>query len=78
MDQIVGAKHVNRLNDDFHFGFKETRLIDELRQRYHHPQPVRYGRDQIPDFRLPAELAFTGSFPRPQRLVCPPWGGDSR
>ncbi len=46
---------VNRLNNDFHFGFKETRLIDELRQRYHLSQPARYGQDQIPAFRLPPE-----------------------
>ena len=46
---------MTRLNDEFHFGFKETRLIDELRQRYPLPQPVRYGREQLPAFRLPPE-----------------------
>ena len=47
---------VNRLNRELNFGFRETRLIDELRQRYQLPQPVRYGRDQIPAFRLPPEV----------------------
>ena len=47
---------VNRLNGEFSFRFRETRLIDELRQRYPLPQPVRYGRDQTPAFRLPPEV----------------------
>ena len=47
---------MNRLNEEFHFSFKETRLIDELRQRFPLPQPVRYGREQIPAFRVPPEV----------------------
>ncbi len=47
---------VNRLNEECSFGFRETRLIDELRQRYPLPQPVRYGSNQIPAFRIPPEV----------------------
>ncbi|MGJ8641827.1 MAG: hypothetical protein ACSHX9_00335 [Luteolibacter sp.] len=46
---------VTRLNEEFNFSFRETRLIDELRQRYALPQPARYGRSQIPVFRIPVK-----------------------
>jgi hypothetical protein len=51
----LSRETVTRLNEDFHFDFKETRLIDELRERYLLPQPARYGREQVPAFRLPPE-----------------------
>ena len=51
---------VKRLNGDLAFGFRETRLIDELWGRFALAQPARYGRAQVPVFRLPPETLATG------------------
>ena len=48
---------VKTLNQDHDFHFRETRLIEELRERYPLEQPARYGREQVPVFQLP-EGAF--------------------
>jgi hypothetical protein len=55
----LSRETVTRLNEEFHFDFKETRLIDELRERYLLPQPARYRREQVPAFRLPPEAIAT-------------------
>ena len=46
---------VKKLNHDHDFHFRETRLIEELRKRYLLDQPARYGREQVPVFKLPRE-----------------------
>lgn len=57
---LLKREIVTQLNEQRGFGFRETRLIQELRERYPFEQPDRYGREQIPVFRLPGEKALVG------------------
>ncbi len=56
---LLNREVVKYLNERPAFSFRETRLIDELRQRYPIPQPARYGQKQLPVFNLPAEAIFS-------------------
>ncbi|MCB1131699.1 MAG: hypothetical protein KDN05_11250 [Verrucomicrobiae bacterium] len=51
---------VKWLNDECGFGFRETRLIEELRERYPFVQPARYGREALPVFQLLDGAISTG------------------
>jgi hypothetical protein len=56
---LLNRDVIKQLKAEYDFDFRETRLIDELRQRYPFEQPARYGREHIPVFRLPADSLTT-------------------
>jgi hypothetical protein len=49
---LLKREIVSQLRERHGYDFRETRLIEELRERTGDPQPARYGRGRIPVFRV--------------------------